>query len=232
MSIHIAARGRGQGAPVAEERTPGPVPAKATPGVRQRRRPAVLGLGVALVAVCGLAGGWLATRGNQSHSVVVARGELTAGQPIQASDLGTTILSGGADVSTIPGGQLSSVVGKYPNATVPGGSLVNPHGLAAAVTPGRGQSIIGVGLKPGQLPALGLKPGDRVRLISTYSAQGGAGVKPGQAWPAIVVSAGPSGDNGARTVDFMMPATQAKDAVSAAGAGTLAAVLDATSDGR
>ena len=190
----------------------------------------MVALGIALVALCGLGGAWLASRGVAPQTVVVAASPLQAGQPIQGGDLATTQLTGGQGLSTIPGSRLESLVGEYPVVDIPAGSLLSPAQLVDEVTPGPGRSILGVGVTAAQMPAIGLAGGDRVRLVTTHSTQGGD-VEPGQSWRATVVAVGPVSDNGSRTVDVSVDSSDAVAAASAAGGGAVAIVLDGPEGG-
>lgn len=204
-----------------------PVREEPAAAVRQRRRPAMVGLGVALVAVFGLLGGWLATAGRDTHSVVVVRSGVPAGQQIVAEDLGTAQLDGAADVASIPADRIGTVVGTYPLGPLPEGAVLTSAMVTSSLTPAQGSSVIGVGLTPRQMPALGVAGGDTVRLVVTVNPQGStAGLTPGTSWDAVVVDVGPAGEDGARTVDFRVSSADAAPAVSAAGSGAVAVVLD------
>lgn len=207
----------------------------AAKSVRQRRRPALILLGIALVAVFGVAGAWLATAGRDAQTVVIARQSIQAGQPITAADLGTTQVSGTiTGAATVPGSDLESLTGKYATGPIPAGSLINPGSVVDRLTPKAGTAIVGVGLKPSQLPAGGLQAGDIVTLVATVSPQGGDTntVKPGTTWKATVVTVGGTSDDGTSVVSFSLPGDAAVSAATAAGGGTLAVVLDQTVDGR
>jgi len=205
-----------------------PTVAAAAPTVRARRRPAVILLGVALIALCGLGGAWLATSGAKTSPVVVARAGLTAGQPVTESDLAITQIAGGAGVAVVPGDQARSLVGKIPVNDIPAGALIAPAQLVGALTPGPGKSIVGIPVKHGQLPSIGLRAGDQVLLVVTASpgaAAGSAPVKPGTSWAGVVVAVGDPADDLSRTVDVVVDQAQAIDVATAAGTNAIALIL-------
>lgn len=197
----------------------------------RRRSPLLIGLGVALIAIFGLLGAFLATSGRDIKTVVVARGDISAGTQIGADQLITTEVSGSTKAETIPGEDLRSVIGTFATQLIPSGSIVNPATTTRKLTPAVNRAILGVGLKPNQMPAIGLKGGDKVTLITTAAATQGAAVKPGQEWTGIVLNVGPVGDDGARTVDFDIAKEDLNAAATAAGSGSMAAVLTGVTNG-
>ena len=150
-------------------------PPLAAPKLRQRRPMRLFYLGVILLVVCGLAGGWLYSRGGQTISVVTTRATLKPGTPITADQLATVQLPAGTALSLIPAEKLTNVIGKYPTSVVPGGALLTPTMITDNLNPPAGQTLVGVGLKAGQLPARGLLGGDRVRIVITAAPTGGLG---------------------------------------------------------
>lgn len=218
------------------------------PSVRQRPRRSLIGLGVALIAVFGLAGWWLATKGSAPQSVVVATKPLTAGKPITADQLGTTQITGGSGAETIDAIQLKGLVGAYPVGDVPAGTILSPETLVSKITPDEGQAIVAVGVRPSQMPAIGLSSGDKVTVVVTYGQAGeGAGgtgqddaagegatspVAPGKSWPATVVSVGEPSDDQTRTVDVALSDKDAGDLAAATGTGRMSIVVNTTVNGR
>lgn len=197
----------------------------------RRRSPVLIGLGVAMIAIFGLLGAYLATAGRDVKTVVVARTDIDAGTQIGADQLTTTEVSGSTNAETIAGEDLRNVVGAYASQLIPSGSILNPATTTRKLTPAPNRAILGVGLKPNQMPAIGLNGGDKVTLITTAAATQGAAVKPGQEWTAVVLNVGPVGDDGARTVDFDIASTDLNAAATAAGSGSMAAVLTGVTNG-
>ncbi|WP_347350368.1 SAF domain-containing protein [Intrasporangium sp.] len=203
-----------------------PAPA---PSHRQRRNPKLAGLGLAVVALGGLAGAYLASQGGQQVSVVALTAPIRAGQPVTAAQLGSIELPAGTGLDTIPAAQLPDLPGKYANTNLPKGALLAPSQLQDGLYPPKGQSIVGVALKPSQLPARGLLPGDQVRLVITSAQPGtapGRDQPTGTLWPARVVTVGTPNDEGSTTVDVQVSQAVAGPLAAAAGGGNLAAVLD------
>ena len=220
--------------------TPGATPAVTEPRLRQRRPIHWFYLGVLLLALGGIAGGWYLGRGGATRTVVVVASKITAGQKITADQLGTAQLPMTSDVASIPDSRLcdpktkpacsDGLVGMYAQATLTHGALLTTDDVVSTLTPTAGHSVIGVAFKPSQMPAQGLAHGDTVRLVLTVSASGAAAPssqqQPGTAWPGKVVSSGPAGTNGVITVDVQVASDVATAVAAAAGGGNIAAVLD------
>ncbi len=65
----------------------------------------------------------------------------------------------------IPGGDLDKYVGQRTTGPIGGNSVVHPDQFSEAVAGNSNKVVIGISLEAGQLPQLGLRQGQRVRLI-------------------------------------------------------------------
>jgi len=135
--------------------------------VRPRRRPALAVGSLALVVACVaiFASAYLKA-GNQTAVLVVAR-TVPAGQVVTVGDLTTVRLSTGAGLSTIAAGDVTGAIGRRAAEQLDPGALLTPSDLVASYAPPAGDSIVGVALKEGQLPASGLVDGETVDVILT-----------------------------------------------------------------
>lgn len=226
--------------PPATQPQPGP------PTVRQRARPSLIAMGLTLFAVFGLAGYFFATKGGSPQTVVVATKPLTAGQPITADQLSTTQITGGTNAATIDSVKLNSLPGLYPVGDIPAGTILNSDGLVNKLTPLEDESIVAVGVKPSQIPSIGVVHGDKVTLVVTHSQSaesssttpgqdapsGDASVTPGRSWTATVISVGEPSDDQTRTVDVSLPKEAASDLAAATGTGRMSIVITHTVNGR
>ncbi len=89
------------------------------------------------------------------------------GQQIASSDLGEVEASISGSVHPVPYSAVGSVVGKEAAvALVPGSILTTGDVSNTSSIPG-GDAIVGVALKPGQLPSAGVVPGQQVMVIQT-----------------------------------------------------------------
>jgi hypothetical protein len=142
--------------------------------LRTRRRPLIVGLGVALTALGGLGAAWLASSGTGTVSVLGVRHEIRAGQTIERQDLVSVQVATGAELHTVPVRQAESVIGKRTLVRLLPGSLVNPDAVADRLVPGPGQALVGLGVGPAQRPAVALDAGDPVEIVYTPSGSDSA----------------------------------------------------------
>ena len=122
--------------------------------------------------------------------------------------------------------QLDTVAGQRAALDLAAGRTARPRPtLAATVLPGRGTSVVGIGLASGMLPAEPLAPGDAVRIVQTPGQQGEVAGTP-VTIPAQVVGvhADEAGDQ--TIVDVLVPADAAADLAARAATGKVALVLD------
>lgn len=184
-------------------------PAVARPAsepLRTRRRPLLVGLGVALTALGGLGAAWLASSGTGMVSVVGVRHEIRAGAVIQREDLVSVQVATGSGLHGVPVDQAESVVGKRSLVRVLPGSVLNPDGLADKLVPAAGQALVGLSLGAAQRPGLALDAGDAVEIVYTPGAndQAGQGVAPLPV-RAVVVSTSDDPDAGRLIVNVTVP---------------------------
>ena len=81
----------------------------------------------------------------------------------------------GQGVQVIPASQLSQVVGHVAGTTLHPGMLLIAAELATRRPPNPGQVLVPLPVRPSELPASGLQPGDQVLVVATPGAQGQAG---------------------------------------------------------
>lgn len=208
----------------------------ATRPARQHRRWGLFALAAALACVAGLGAGYFASQGGKVESIVAVRGEIRAGTPLTAAQLGTTQIQAGSSLHTIPAGQLNSLVGKYSTSNLPVGAILTPDMLQDHLVPAAGKAVVGVAFKHGQIPARGLQPGDTIRIVTTAGAgaptTAAADVKTWNAQVVTVEAAPAASDqpsssaNAATTYDLLLSDGDAASLASAAGAGNVAAILE------
>jgi hypothetical protein len=139
-----------------------------------RRQPALIVLGIALMLITAAVAGALYLRvGNREPVLVMAR-SVPVGQAIADRDLAEVNVAADPSVKTIPAAQRAQVVGQVAAAALPEGALLTRAQLSAQAVPAPGQAKVGVVLQPGQLPAEGLDPGDRVMVVAARAASGAA----------------------------------------------------------
>src|SRR4051794_8348386 len=184
-----SARGGG----VAESSAPAaplPVGRSALEPVRTRRRPLMIGLGLALTALGGLGAVWLASTGTGTTAVVGVAREVRAGQVIQRQDLVGVEIATGSGLRAVPVRRAEDVVGKRTLVRLLPGSLVHPDAVADKLVPAAGQALVGLSLSPGQRPAVPMDAGDPVEIVYTPGNQDAASSEAARTRPVrgVVVS--------------------------------------------
>jgi hypothetical protein len=198
-------------------------------GLPRRRRPAMIALSVALVGAGVLVSAGLYQRANHQVPVVLVTAAVPAGAVITAADLGTTTVVAGPGMQVIPGRQLQQVVGETAATALRPGTLLAVSELTTAQPPAAGQVLVPVPVKPSELPASGLFPGDQVLAVATPGAAGGnASAAPvlTHAIPGVVqkVRSIPDQD-GLDVVDLLVPADAGTVVAQQAATGEIALIV-------
>lgn len=199
-----------------------------TPGPpRLRRRPAVLGIGVALVAGGGLTAAWLVSTAGTTTAVVVAASPVLRGQVLTAQQLTTAEVSGLDPAALTPAGDLGDLVGQTVVVDVPVGAPVPSSAVTPAALPAAGQAVVGILLPAGQVPTVDLLPGARVRIVATPRAQEDVPASISQGVPAVLISTSVDEVSGSTVANVAVPAARAASLAALAATGRAALVLDA-----
>lgn len=167
-----------------------------------------MAIGILLAVLGGLGAGAAWSQASQASTVVVARHAIPRGQVISASDLTVATVGSLPGVSTIPGDQLSSLVGQQALVDLPSGALVAQGSIGTPVTKA-GTAQLGVRVTAGRLPTQPIPVGATVLLVPVPAAgnQAPATTKPIE---AIVVAAPQAMPDGVSWVlDVEVPEDQA-----------------------
>lgn len=200
-------------------------PATVSPPPKLRRRPVALVLSVATIVLGSVVGLWIWSTAGSTSEVLAVRTLVHRGEVIDRDDLMVVRVGLDPAVKTVPANRLAEVAGKRAALDLAAGGLVTPADVASVVLPGRGTSVVGIGLQAGMLPAEPLNPGDMVRVVQTPGPQGELGGTP-VTIPATVVGVHSSDTAGHSIVDVLVPADVAADLAARAATGRVAVVLD------
>ncbi|MFJ3826006.1 SAF domain-containing protein [Streptomyces nodosus] len=212
-----------------------PATAPATPPrslTTRRRRPALIGLSVALIAAGGLAGAFtVLTSGEKTQVLAVAR-DVPYGQTVTANDL--VVVSVGLDPALKPvkATEKNEIVGQRATTELKTGSLVTEGSVTDEPLIGANEQLVGLRLKPGQLPASKLSPGAKVLVVSTpghdaatdTSKQKDTGLPP--TLSATVVNVGKADSSGSLTLDVAVASTDGPTLAARAASGDIAVVVE------
>lgn len=206
----------------------------------RQRRPAWVAAGVALVALAVLTNVYLFTAAGHRSAVVRVARNVPIGQRLVRADLATSSVMVAPGIQVIPARQLGEVVGRRAAVDLRSGTLLAASQVTTALSPQPGQALVTVALKPGQLPAGGLAPGSRLRVVSTPGSQaagdtGDGGTtpssqgdrSPGRDVAAAVDAVGGPDADGTMTVSLLVADTDANTVAREASGGRIALVITA-----
>lgn len=160
--------------------------APAAAPLRPRRRPVFIALGVALAAAGGVLTATIVARSGDRVAVLALERPVPVGATITAGDLTVAHVAADPALSPVRAGDESSVVGRVAAVGLPAGSLLTRSDISASGVPAAGQQLVGVAVKPGQLPARALAAGSRVLIVETPGGFTGSDSGSTQASGALV----------------------------------------------
>lgn len=201
-----------------------PAPPRA-PLPRTRRRPALLALGVALMALGVLSGAWLVNRAGERVSVLAVAQAVPFGEVISADDLSRAEVSVDPTVGTIPAGDVSRVLGRVAATNLTPGSLLSWSAVTDSAPPVPGKVLVAVALPATRMPAGSLHAGDKVLVVDTPPADADAPTLPPSTIPATVVRLGEPDLNGVTVVDVTVSSTDGPALAARSATGRIAVVL-------
>ncbi|MET7725488.1 SAF domain-containing protein [Streptomyces mirabilis] len=197
-----------------------------------RRRPGVIALSLALIAAGGAGVAVLLLQvGHRTEVVTVVR-DVQVGQVLTDDDLGKASISLDPAVKAVHADKLNSVVGKRAAVELKPGSLLAPSQVTKDSLVKAGEQLVPIGLKPEQVPATALVPGQKVELVHV-PAQGATDTgktsdTPPQTIAGRVVKASSAAPGtGVVVVDVATTAADGPTAAAWVSAGTLRLVLAA-----
>ncbi|WP_165362692.1 SAF domain-containing protein [Promicromonospora panici] len=206
-----------------------PGPLKPT---RARRRPALIALGLALVALSVLAVVYLTTMLGQTFRVLAVAQEIPRGTVIEAGDLTVAELpTGPSALESISADELDLMVGKIAATDLSPGQLLTEANAVDELGPPTGQSIVGVALAPSQMPITALRPGDAVRVVETPATGGEPPTEAPFSIAATVIRSEPSPLGDQMVVDVQVTSNNAAALAARAATGRVAIVIDAVGAG-
>lgn len=206
-----------------------PGPLKPT---RARRRPALIALGLALVALSVLGSVYLTTSLGQTYQVLAVSSEIPRGTAIKPGDIATVELPTGLTaLQPISADQFDRVKNQVATTDLKPGQLITEESIAEELQPAAGQSIVGVALAPNQMPTNRPKSGDAVRIVETPATGGEPPVEAPFSIAATVVSTSPSTLGDQTVVDVQVASNNAAALAARAATGRVALVIDAVGAG-
>lgn len=210
----------------------GPVPITQD-APRRRRRPVVVGAGLALAAVGALVAVWQVDEAGNRVSVIALAHDVKAGETVKKSDLVVAQVAPDPALAPVPVSRSGDIVGKTAAADMPKGSLVTDASVREGSPVAQGLDTVGILAKPGQLPAQHLRTGNAVMLVHTPQDDAEAGksatTKAPDSISAVVVGVSSPDANGAMVVDVAVTGTDSAPLATWAARGAVTVVLKAAS---
>lgn len=208
-------------------RTRRPEPAlPITPPPKLRRRPMLVAVGVALIALGGIGAGWLATNVGHTHPVIALRDTVDRGSLISAADLTTVDINTDSRLQTVPASGMDGIVNKRAANDLAAGSLLTPDSVTTATVPSAGHTLVGLALTAAQMPAITLRNGSPVRIVATPRSQDSAPTTAPATISATIVDTHPGGDPGETIVDVSVDSKVAPLVAAEAATARIALILD------
>lgn len=201
------------------------------PVPRRERKPAMAALAVLLIVGGALVSAYLVMASSRRVPVISVGQPVAAGQQIPASALQEVQVSATGGLDYIPWGDRGKVTQTFATVTLVKGALLTNGMISTDTSVAKGTVVVGLALKPGQLPAGGLQPGDRVALYAVASQGGQSGAQSGSvlAPAATVYDVVQPGANDVQsdqiTVSVTVPVGQAPAVTQASSAGAVAVAL-------
>ncbi|MGW2841896.1 SAF domain-containing protein [Streptomyces sp. NPDC001493] len=205
---------------------------------QRRRRPGLIALSVALIAAGGLSGAVLYSASGQRTAVLVVTRDVPAGAMLSKADLGEVSVALDPAVKSVASSRSRSIVGQRAATDLRAGSLLAPSQVTDKSLVGPGQQVVGVSVKPSQLPATRLSPGQQVLIVSTPDAdqtatqqETGLERTPKTLAASVVTVGAPAAGTGNVVVDVAVPVKDGPGLAAQAATGNVAVIV-AARDGR
>ncbi|WP_327714030.1 SAF domain-containing protein [Streptomyces sp. NBC_00490] len=198
----------------------------------RRRRPGMIALSLALIAAGGAGVAVLLLQVAQRTEVVTVVRDVQVGQVLTEQDLGQASVALDPAVKAVEADELESVVGKRAAVELKPGSLLTPSQVTKDSLVKAGEQLVPIGLKPEQVPATALVPGQKVRLVHVPAQGATASESESDTTPKtlagrVVKASAAAPGSGVVVVDVATAAADGPTVAAWVAAGTLRLVLDA-----
>lgn len=192
----------------------------------------MIALSLALIAAGGAGVAVLLLKVGHRTEVVTVVHDVQVGQVLTQEDLGKASIALDPAVKAVEANDLDSVVGRRAAVELKSGSLLAPSQVTKDSLVKAGEQLVPIGLKPEQVPATALVPGQRVQLVRV-PAQGASNAdvesdrSPRTIAGRVVKASKAAPGTGVVVVDVATAAADGPTAAAWVSAGTLRLVLDA-----
>ena len=198
------------------------------PPTRQRGRLPELVIGLIVMVVFALGAVLWHSSTTEREAVLALVGDIERGDTIASTDLRVVYVASDDPIAHVRREESGDIVGRIAMTDLEAGTLVTRSQVADRVAIGAGEGVVGLALDPGQFPALGLLPGDRVNVVAaeTITPEDGEDVSsPVLARGGEVFAVEDLGGQGRQFVSLRMSEDDANRVAAAAERGPVRLVL-------
>lgn len=205
--------------------------------VRARRSFGWIFGGAAIVVLGCLTSVFAVTSASHTEQVWSVTTAVPRGTTITTHDLGTLSIGEGQTTTALPFSQTTSPVGKIATVDLPKGSILTSQSITSSLGVPQGKALVGLALKPAQLPAQPLNAGDHIKIVqvatNTGTSTNGSTTPAPQSISAVVSDtlqggssqAAASSNSTTTVVDVLVNETLASNLTSLAASGQVAVYL-------
>jgi hypothetical protein len=195
--------------------------------VRNKPRPAIIALAIALIVTAGLAAAYIYTSTGRTMEVFTAVNSIARGDVIERSDLSTVEIPDNQAIPSYGVLDEKEMVGKTAVVDIPAGTLISPNNVSSDAGLAEGQSIVGISFTANQLPPYPLVSGDPVRIVDTPVTQGDPPANSPASIAATIVAVKFDDVSGNTLVAVSVETINSAPLAARAATGRVALVLDA-----
>jgi Flp pilus assembly protein CpaB len=161
-----------------------------------------------------------------TSTILVLARDVPQGETITADDLKTAEVNSDSTIATVAAVDKGRIVGQSAAIPLQIGSALNPSSVTNAVIPSGENTLVGITVTVGKLPAEPLLAGDNVRIVDTPRDQDDSPVQGPVVANAQVVSVREIPETGQTTVDVLVKKDEASWIAARAATNRVAIVLD------
>lgn len=193
---------------------------------RYRRRPALICLGLALLAASTASSVYLTQLSGDTVPVLAVARDVARGQIIDDADLTVAHAVSDPALAPVPVTERNQTVGLRAAADLTAGTLLTSAAVTSGDLPAAGETIVGVALTEAQMPAEKMIPGDNVRIFETPNLGDRPPKNPPASISARVISVSEPTQGTQTIVDVVVDADTAGALAARVATGRIALVLD------
>jgi hypothetical protein len=149
-----------------DQRAPTPPGERRLPGAPRERRPVLAALAVLLIAGGAAASALIVIKTGHKVAAIEISQRIGTGQQISLGAMQEADISADTPIAYVPWSERAQVTRYYAAAAIPAGTLLTPRMVVQANRLANGRQLLGLTLKPGQIPAA-LAAGDHVDIYDT-----------------------------------------------------------------